>query len=106
MLTVQSNQANGINVLTGSQVLDDNYAVIFALQNSMAGITIDNGSSVTFGQTIPVSGSLSSFIATNNPDIRVTFGSRLTYLANDAFSSLTCDATALLRGPGNYTCPR
>jgi hypothetical protein len=106
MLTVQGNQANGINVLTGSQVLDDNYAVIFAQENSMAGITIDNGSSVTFGQTIPVTGGLASFIATNTPDIRVTFGSRLTYLSNDNFNSLNCDATALVRGPGNVTCPR
>jgi hypothetical protein len=105
-LTVQANQTNGINVLTGSEVLDDNYAVIIAQQNSMAGIAIDNGSSVTFGQTIPVTSGLSSFIATNNPDIRVTFGSRLTYLSNDNFIVLTCDATALLRGPGNNTCPR
>ena len=106
MLTLQSNQSNGINVLTGSQVLDDNCAVIDAQQNLMAGIAIDNGSSVTFGQTIPVNAGVVSFIATNNPDIRVTFGSRLTYLSNDAFSSFSCDATALVRGPGNITCPR
>ncbi len=106
MLTVQTNQANGINVLTGSEVLDDNYAAIFAQQNLMAGIAIDNGSSVTFGQTIPVTGGLASFIVTNNPDVRVTFGARLTYLSNDSFISLNCDATALVRGPGNFTCPR
>jgi len=105
LLTVQANQTNGISVLTGSEVLDDNYAAIFAQQNSMAGIAIDNGSSVMFGQSIPVTGVV-SFIATNSTDISVTFGSRLTYLSNDNFTLLTCDATALVRGPGNVTCPR
>lgn len=94
-----------MNVLTGSQVLDDNYAVIVAQQNIMAGISVDNGSSVTFGQTIPVNVGVQSLIVTNNPDIRLTFGSRLTYLTNNNFISFNCDATALVRGPGNITCP-
>ena len=105
-LTVEDNQTNGINVLTGSEVLDDNYAVIVAQQNAMAGIAVDNGSSVTFGQTIPVSGGVQSYINLNNPDFRVTFGSRLTTISNDNFVTFSCDATALVRGPGNITCPR
>ena len=71
----------------------------------MAGIAIDNGSSVTFGQTIPVSAGVQSFIVTNNLDIWATFGSRFTYLANDNFISFNCDATVLVRGPGSHTCP-
>jgi len=58
-------------------VLDDNFAAILAQQNGLAGITADDGSSVSFGQTIPVS-SVTSFIVSNNPDVRLTFGSHLT----------------------------
>jgi hypothetical protein len=104
LLTVQSNVGNGIDLLTGSRVLDDNFAAIIAQQNVGAGIAADDGSSVSFGQTIPVS-NVTSFIAGNNPDIRLTFGSHFTYLSNDAFSTVTCDATALIRGPGSRTCP-
>jgi len=104
-LTVEENQSNGINVLTGSRVLDDNYAAIFAQQNSVAGIAVDDGGSVSFGQTIPVSG-VNSIIAMNGRDIQLTFGSRFTYIANDSFISVTCDATVLVRGPSAITCPR
>ena len=104
VLTSQSNVGNGINLLTGSRVLDDNFAAVFAQQNGLAGIAADDGSSVSFGQTIPVS-NVTSYIAGNNPDIRLTFGSHFTYLSNNAFSTLTCDATALIRGPGGRTCP-
>jgi hypothetical protein len=105
VLTVQNNLGNGINVLTGSHVLDDNFAAVFAQQNGLAGIAADDGSSVSFGQTIPVA-NLASFIFGNNPDIRLSFGSHFTYLSNDGFAGLTCDATSLVRGPLNYTCPR
>jgi len=105
ILNVQSNVGDGLNVLSASQVLDDNFAAIVDQQNGVAGISADDGSSVSFGQTIPVSGGLTSFIAGNNPDIRLTFGSRFTHLGNDAFASVSCDATALIRGPGSITCP-
>jgi len=105
LLTVQSNVGNGIDLLTGSRVLDDNFAAILAQQNGLAGITADDGSSVSFGQTIPVS-SVTSFIVSNNPDVRLTFGSHLTSSSNDAFGTVTCDATSLIRGPGALTCPR
>jgi len=104
LLTVQSNVGNGINLLTGSRLLDDNFAAVFAQQNGLAGITADDGSSVSFGQTIPVSG-VTTFIVGNNPDLRLTFGSHLTIASNDSFETLTCDATALIRGPGSLTCP-
>jgi hypothetical protein len=36
----------------------------------------------------------------------MTFGSRLTYLSNDFIGLVQCDATVLVRGPGNITCPK
>jgi hypothetical protein len=105
LLTVQQNQGNGIDVLTGSKVLDDNYAAIFAQQNALAGITVDDGGSVSFGQTILVSG-VNTIISMNNPDIKLTFGSRFTSISNDAFTTLVCDATAIIRGSSGLTCPR
>jgi hypothetical protein len=104
-LTTQSNVGNGIELLTGSRLIVDNFAAVLDQQNGLAGIAADDGSSVSFGQTIPVA-NVTSMIVTNNPDIRLSFGSHLTYLANDAFSIVTCDATALVRGPGSITCPR
>jgi hypothetical protein len=105
-LNVQNNQTNGINVLTGSKVLDDNFAEISAQQNSRAGINVDDGSSVSFGQTIPVPSGVISTVFGNSPDVQLTFGAHLTYISNDAFGSVACDATALIRGPGSFTCPR
>lgn len=106
LLTVQQNGNNGVNVLTGSHVLDDNYAAINAQQNSGAGIVADDGSAVSFGQTISVSG-VSSSITGNHPDVLLTFASRFTYLANDNIGTLSCDATALVRGTNpNFTCPK
>jgi hypothetical protein len=104
LLTVEQNQTNGINLLTGSHVLDDNYAAIFSQQNNGAGISADDGSSVSFGQTIPVTG-VNSIIAMNGTDIRLTFGSRLTTIGNDNFVSVQCDATVLVRGTSGITCP-
>jgi hypothetical protein len=105
-LTVMNNQSNGINVLTGSKVLDDNYAAIFDQQNLKAGIAADDGSSVSFGQTIPVNG-LTTIIFGNNPDVQLTFGSRFTYISNDAIGVVGCDATVLIRGPNPaFTCPK
>jgi hypothetical protein len=105
LLTVQENQANGINVLTGSHVLDDNYAAIVAQRNNGIGLAVDDGSSVSFGQTIPVTG-VNSVIVMNGRDIQLTFGSRFTSLANDSFGTLSCDATVLIRGTSGLTCPR
>ena len=105
MLTTQSNVGNGIELLTGSRLVVDNFAAILDQQNVLGGIVADDGSSVSFGQTIPVS-NVTSFIAGNNPDIRLSFGSHFTYLSNDTFSTVSCDATALVRGPRNVTCPQ
>jgi hypothetical protein len=105
LLTVENNLNNGINVLTGSKVLDDNYAAILATQNLKAGLNADDGSSVSFGQTIPVTG-VTTILQGNSPDVRLTFGSRFTYASNDAIAAVSCDATVFIRGPGSFTCPR
>lgn len=103
-LTADQNGNDGIDLLTGSRLLDDNYAAVNARKNVIAGIAADDGSSISFGQTIPVSGVLSN-ITQNASDVSLTFGSHLTYIGNDVFSHLTCDATSLVRGPGAFTCP-
>lgn len=103
-LSVQNNQGNGINVLTNSGVLVSNFAQIIVQENIGAGIALDDGSSFSFTQTIPV-GSLATFIFNNFPDLLLTFGSRLTTLSNVSFSSFTCDATVLTRGPNAPACP-
>jgi hypothetical protein len=74
VLSVQSNLGNGIDLLTGSRVMDDNFAQVIEQQNGGAGIAIDDGSSASFSQTIPVT-NLVSFIDGNHPDIRLSFGS-------------------------------
>lgn len=103
LLTVTGNH-NGINVLTGSHVLDDNFAAITSQSNLAAGIAVDDGGSVSFGQTIPVSG-VSSTITGNNPDVLLTFGTRFTSISNDTIGTIQCDATVLIRGTSGITCP-
>jgi hypothetical protein len=103
-LTSQANAGNGINVLTNSEVLVDNYAAFQISGNAGPGVSLDDGSSLSFGQTIPVLGVQSS-ITGNHPDLFLTFASRLTTAANDTIGTVTCDATALVRGPLAITCP-
>ena len=103
-LTSQGNAGNGLNLLTNSEVLVDNYAAFQISANTLAGVSLDDGSSLSFGQTIPVSGVQSSIIG-NHPDLRFTFASRLTTIANDTIGTVTCDATVLVRGSLPITCP-
>jgi len=103
-LTVQGNGGSGLNLLTGSEVLDDNYAQIISSSNAQAGVALDNGSSLTFGQTIPVTG-VSSVIQSNSTDLQLGFSSRLTYIGNDVIGTVHCDATVLVRGAGSIKCP-
>jgi len=104
-LTVSGNAANGANQLTGSRILVDNYAQLISQSNVGSGVILDDGSSLSFGQTIPVSGVSSTVQANGSPNIGVTFGSHLTYIGNDTLGSLTCDASSLVRGPGAPVCP-
>jgi len=107
-LVTELNGNNGIHLLTGSRILVDNYAEVNVQSNQQGGIILDDGSSLSFGQTIPVSG-VTSFVAFNNalggPDVGLTFGSHLTYMGNDTLETITCDASSQIRGPGAPTCP-
>jgi hypothetical protein len=104
LLTVQNNQGSGISLLTGSKLLDDNYAAINDQMNLNFGILVDDGSSVSFGQTIPVTG-VQTYVFGNLRDVQLTFGSRLTSSANDSLGTVRCDATVIVRGPVAVTCP-
>jgi hypothetical protein len=103
-LTAQGNQANGVNLLANSAIYDTNYAALQVSGNNGAGVALDDGSSINFAQTVPVSGVQTS-ITGNHPDLLVTFASRATTLPNDTINAVSCDATALIRGSLGVTCP-
>lgn len=105
LVTSLNNQGNGINVQTNSGILVSNYAELSVQQNQVAGVALDDGSSLSFTQTIPVSG-VNTFVSQNNLDLSLSFGSRLTLLSNDFYSSAHCDATVLTRGPNAPACPQ
>jgi hypothetical protein len=91
-------------MLTNSAIFDVNYAALQITGNTAAGIALDDGSSINFGQNVPVSG-VQTNITGNHPDLQVTFASRVTTLANDTVGAASCDATSLIRGPLAITCP-
>lgn len=103
-LTVLNNTGKGISLQSDSRLLDSNYAAIVDQNNTQQGLLVDDGSSVSFTQTIPVSG-VQSVFSGNLKDLALTFGSRISTQANVQFSSYTCDATVLTRGPVLLTCP-
>jgi hypothetical protein len=104
-LTSQNNQNTGINVQTNSGLLVSNYAALQVLGNGQAGVALDDGSSLSFTQTIQVNG-VQTNITGNHPDLLLTFGSRLSLLANDTIGPAHCDATVLTRGPNAPVCPQ
>lgn len=103
-LTAQNNQGNGVNLETLSNLAVINFALLNLTGNKLAGLTVDDGSNVSFLQTTTVTG-VQTTITGNNPDVSLTFGSRLTTLPNDTFGTVTCDGTVLVRGPFPVTCP-
>jgi Right handed beta helix region len=105
-LTATGNQGDGINELTNSEILVDNYAALQVTDNTHTGLSLDDGSSLTFGQSFPpVPSDVQSKVTLNHPDLSLTFGSRITTFANDTIGTFSCDATALARGPLSITCP-
>jgi len=104
-LTSQNNHGDGINVQTNSGILVSNYAALQVTGNTAVGVGLDDGSSLSFTQTIPVSG-VQTTITGNGTDLLLTFGSRLSLLGNDAYGTVHCDATVLTRGPNAPTCPQ
>lgn len=104
-LTAQNNHNDGINVQTNSGILVSNYAALQVAGNTVDGVALDDGSSLSFTQTIPVSG-VQTAITGNGTDLLLTFGSRLSLLGNDTYGTAHCDATVLTRGPNAPTCPQ
>jgi hypothetical protein len=106
-LNAGSNSVNGVNLLTSSRILVDNDAELIAVSNQGAGVLLDDGSSLSFGHSISLLPGVASVVQGNSvTDLSLTFGSHLTYVDNDTFGHVTCDATSLIRGPGALTCPR
>lgn len=97
-LTAQGNQGDGINELTNSEILVDNFAALQVSGNTLAGLSLDDGSSLSFGQTVPVSG-VQSTVTGNHPDLSLSFASRITTIGNDTIHTVICDKTVLARGP-------
>jgi hypothetical protein len=94
-LTTMDNGANGISVLTGSNLTVIHQASIISNANSGSGVLADNGSSITLIQ---------SKLMGNAKDIMLTFGSRAD-ITTCQLTTLACDATVLLRGDTGRTCP-
>ena len=97
-LTAQGNQGDGINELTNSEILVDNFAALQVSGNTLAGLSLDDGSSLSFGQTVTVSGNVQSTVTKNHPDLSLTFASRITTIGNDKIGTVSCDQTSLARG--------
>ena len=99
-----NNQANGISLETSSNLTVINFAALNVSGNSLAGLAVDDGSNLSFANTVPVSGVQTS-VSGNKPDVALSFGSRATTLSNVSIGTATCDATTLVRGPFPATCP-
>jgi hypothetical protein len=94
-LTTTDNGANGISVLTGSNLTVIHQASIISSANSGSGVLADNGSSITLIQ---------SKLTGNTRDVTLTFGSRGD-ITTSQVGTLACDASVLLRGDTGRTCP-
>lgn len=106
LLTASGNGAVGIDLLTGSRILVDDLAALRASANHTAGIAADDGSALSFGQTVVPASDVATTVTGNPVDLQLGFGAHLTYLSNDTFGVVKCDATVLVRGPGAIACPR
>jgi hypothetical protein len=95
-LVAQNNGANGISILTGSNLTMVHQAAITSTGNTKFGIQVDNGSGLTL---------VGSNITQNQKDVALTFGSRGD-LSTSTIGTITCDATVLLRGDTGATCPK
>jgi hypothetical protein len=102
-VTAQGNKGDGINELTNSEILVDDFAALQVSGNASAGLSLDDGSSLAFGQSVPGVTGVQSTVTKNHPDLSLSFASRITTIANDKISTVTCDGTSLARGP--VTCP-
>ncbi len=94
-INTHNNGGNGLSVLTGSNFTVIHQAALDSTDNTMRGILVDNGSSITLIQSIVTGNSA--------PDIALTFGSRGD-ITGSKIGKLTCDGTVILRGSFTH-CP-
>jgi hypothetical protein len=94
-LQVYNNTGNGVSLLANSQLHMFDQAKILSNNNKAEGIAVDDGSGLAL---------LNSTIQSNQKDVTLTFGSRGDFLDN-TIGTLSCDATALIRGDTGKACP-
>ncbi len=88
-IDTHGNGGDGLNVLTGSNFTVIHQAALNSNNNTLNGIHVDNGSSVTL---------INSNVTGNSaPDVALTFGSRGD-ITTSTIGKLTCDSTVLIRG--------
>jgi len=91
------NNGNGIVVRNASSLRVSNQAQVISTGNGAVGLIVDDGSDIIL---------VNSDITDNSgEDIQLSFGSRADLLTS-TFSSLSCDATVLVRGSSVITCPQ
>ncbi len=95
-INTQDNAANGISVLTGSNLTVIHQAAINSTGNQAGGILADNGSAITLIQST-VTGNA------KGKDIALSFGSRGD-ITTSTVGSISCDASVLLRGDTGHVC--
>ena len=91
------NNGNGIVVRNASSLRVSNQAEVISNGNGATGLIADDGSDVILVN--------SDITGNSGQDIQLSFGSRAD-LQTSTFSSLSCDATVLVRGTSEVTCPQ
>lgn len=91
------NNRNGIVVRNTSSLRLSNQAQVISTGNAATGLIADDGSNIILVN--------SNITANSVKDIELSFGSRAD-LQTSTFSSLSCDATVLVRGTGGIACPQ
>jgi hypothetical protein len=94
-LQLYNNAGNGVSLLGISQLHMFDQAKVLAHNNTLLGIQVDNGSTLTL---------LNSTIQDNATDLVLTFAGRGEF-TSDTIGTYSCDATALIRGLPGKTCP-
>ena len=102
-INTKNNGANGVSILTGSNLTVIHQAALNSLGNAGDGIYVDNGSGLTLIQsTVTGNGTAGG----DAKDMVLRFGSRADITTQSAVGTLSCDASVLLRDDLGLTCPR
>ncbi|HEY7388899.1 MAG TPA: hypothetical protein VH640_10345 [Bryobacteraceae bacterium] len=95
-INTHNNGGNGLSVLTASNFTVIHQAALISTNNTMDGVQVDNGSSLTLIQ--------STVTGNTARDVILTFGSRGD-ITTSTIGKVTCDATVLIRGSLSAVCP-